>query len=129
MEKTKRNCVFTGRPSTSKLDIGEDTHNWARSVPCDKQFKELRKGECLSEDEMDAVALFYLIENHRVRIENLELELKKVQKKILEKIPLMEKEKTKKANEIEMALIQKDLQEEGRDAIEKVLEKKLKLWD
>lgn len=126
---SKRTCVFTGKQATAKLEVGGDTHNWARGVPCCKQFKELRKGECLSEDEMDAIALFYLIESHQLRVDNLKLELSKIQAKINEKIPKLETQKINKNNEIESAYIQQEIQEEGKAAIEKVLANKLKIWD
>ena len=126
---TKRTCVFTGKPATAKLEVGEDTHNWARGVPCCKQFKELRKGECLSENEMDAIALFYLIESHQLRVDNLKLELSKIQAIINAKIPKLETQKINKSNEIESAYVQQEIHEEGKTAIEKVLANKLKIWD
>lgn len=128
-QTTKRKCIFTGRDATEKLTIGKDDHNWAKSVPCDKHYKELRKGEVLSEDEMDLIALFYLIESHQLRLDNLKLEMEKIQKKLLIKMPFLEKEKTIKTREIETAFVEKEIIDEGRDAIEKVLNKKLKLWD
>jgi hypothetical protein len=129
VKPVKRNCVFTGKQATAKLEIGDDTHNWARGVPCNKEFKDLRKGECLTENEMDAIALFYLIESHQLRVDNLKLELSKIQALINAKIPKLETQKINKNNEIESAYVQQEIQEEGKAAIEKVLANKLKIWD
>ena len=126
---TRRKCVFTGKEGNDKLEIGKDSHNWAKGVPCNRDYRDLRKGEVLSEDEMDAVSLFYLIESHQLRLDNLKLELEKIQKKILKKMPFLEKEKFNKNKEIESAFLQKEILDEGKDQIEKVLNQKLKLWD
>jgi predicted metal-dependent phosphoesterase TrpH len=126
---TKRKCIFTNKEANDKLVVGKDDHNWARGVPCNRDYKELRKGEVLSEDEMDLIALFYLIESHQLRLDNLRLEMEKIQRKLLVKMPFLEKEKNNKNKEIERAFVEKEIIDEGRDAIEEVLNKKLKLWD
>lgn len=127
--QNKRRCVFTGKYAGTNLNVGHDSHNWARTVPCDHEYKDLRRGEVLSEDEMDAIAMFYLIEAAQLRMDNLKLELQKIQKKIRNKIPKLEKEKNKKTTEIEQAYVMNEINDMSKTAIEQVLEKKLKIWE
>ena len=74
----KRNCIFTGKEANSKLTITTDNHNWAKNVPCTKEYLASRDSEQLNELEIRLVELFYQQELCRARVENYEAQMAEI---------------------------------------------------
>lgn len=80
----KRKCIFTGKESNHKAVLDtEDTHNWARAVPCDKDyyFQELKDKE-LNDTQLELVFLFYKKELALIEINNIEKKMQNLIKKL-----------------------------------------------
>lgn len=72
MEDDKRLCIFTQKLADAKLTITKDKHNWAKKVPCSKEFLEQKKDSTLTDDEFQLVELFFAKEILLSKIENIE---------------------------------------------------------
>lgn len=81
----KRNCIFTGKEANSKLTITTDNHNWAKNVPCTKEYLASRDSEQLNELEIRLVELFYQQELCRARVENYEAQMAEIRSLIKQK--------------------------------------------
>jgi hypothetical protein len=74
----KRKCIFTGGEANSRLRLAisePEKHNWAKDVPCSKDFSESLNGRNLTDLEFKLVELFYAKELCRLKIENYEKEM------------------------------------------------------
>lgn len=71
----KRKCIFTGQIANFSMkitSIESEKHNWAKSVPCTKEFYESLEGRPLNKYEFKLVELFYEQELSRLNIARLE---------------------------------------------------------
>jgi len=85
MESKKRNCIFTGEPADAKISVSHpnsDRHNWAKKVPCTKDFLVSRGDKPLTDLEMNIVELFYKKELAELRVQVYEKELHEMQSKL-----------------------------------------------
>lgn len=81
----KRKCIFTNLPATSKIKITSSKHNWAKSVPCSKDFLEKKGSRPLNELEFRLVELFYEQELARLRVEHYEAQMNEIRSLSLKK--------------------------------------------
>lgn len=77
---SKRNCVFTGKPSDFKLKMNsseDDLKNWAKDVPCCKEYVKSADllHRALNEHEMRLVELFYEQEVAKLRVSNIDAQM------------------------------------------------------
>lgn len=71
---SKRNCIFTGKEADFSMKVvgSRDKHNWAKSVPCTKEFFDSLDGRPLNKYEFKLVELFYEQEISKLNIARLE---------------------------------------------------------
>lgn len=127
-----RNCIYTGKKAgcTDKVipkNEGDEVHNWANSVPCNLEYKELIKGNRMpTELEMEASKAFQQLEIAKQQVNFWEKRLESIQKQIVETLPEPKKKtstKSKKEKEIKIAEKEKEIKELD---VDKVLEKRSK---
>jgi hypothetical protein len=73
--KEKRNCIFTNLPANTKLQISKgwsEKHNWAKNVPCTKEYLKKRGKYPFNDIELRLVQTFYEIEVAKITIKALE---------------------------------------------------------
>ena len=76
-----RKCIFTGQIANFSMKITSieaEKHNWAKSVPCTKEFYESLEGRPLNKYEFKLVELFYEQELSRLNIARLEEKIHRV---------------------------------------------------
>ena len=83
---SKRNCIFTNKPANAKFTIGSDTQNWAKSVPCTKEYLAERGDNPPTELEIRLVELFYEQELCRLRIEQYNAQMDEIRALMSKKI-------------------------------------------
>jgi len=66
----KRKCIFTGEEADWLLQIGNDKHNWAKKVPCTKEWYNSNKNRPLTPKEFRLVELFFEVEVARLKSSN-----------------------------------------------------------
>jgi len=116
---SERKCVYTGLPADSMDKVvpkegGDESHNWANSVPCSKAYKEIKKRRNPDDLEMNANTIFKKLELARLEVVKLERDLIENQKKICKKYKIHNadfKRKASKKEQIEMAYKEKEIQE------------------
>lgn len=81
---TKRKCIFTGQPADFKATVShEDQHNWAKSVPCTKDYwNAYLKHRPFNELEMRLVELFFQQEIAQLKINTLESRMEKLREQL-----------------------------------------------
>lgn len=81
---TKRKCIFTGQPADFKAIVSqEDQHNWAKSVPCTKDYwNAYLKHRPFNELEMRLVELFFQQEISQLKINTLESRMEKLREQL-----------------------------------------------
>jgi hypothetical protein len=81
---TKRKCIFTGQPADFKATVShEDQHNWAKSVPCTKDYwNAYLKNRPFNELEMRLVELFFQQEIAQLKINTLESRMEKLREQL-----------------------------------------------
>ena len=84
----KRNCIFTNKPANSKFTIGSDKQNWAKSVPCTKEYLADRGDKPPTELEIRLVELFYEQELCRLRIEQYNAQMVEIRALMSKKLPI-----------------------------------------
>lgn len=89
----KRNCIFTNKPANSKFTIGSDKQNWAKSVPCTKEYLADRGDKPPTELEIRLVELFYEQELCRLRIEQYSTQMDEIRSIMSNKLPKKERRK------------------------------------
>ena len=73
--KEKRNCIFTNLPANTRLQIPKgwsERHNWAKNVPCTKEYLKKRGNYPFNDIELRLVQTFYEIEVAKITIKALE---------------------------------------------------------
>lgn len=75
---SKRKCVFTGKESNYLAQIGKDKHNWAKKVPCTKEWWDANKDRPLTPNELELVELFFEQEIARLKIDTIEERMQKI---------------------------------------------------
>ena len=84
----KRKCIFTNKPADSKFTIGSDKQNWAKSVPCTKEYLEQRiSNPPPPELEIRLVELFYEQELCRLRIDEYDAQMDEIRALISAGLP------------------------------------------
>lgn len=71
----KRKCIFTGQIANFSMrvtSVDAEKHNWAKSVPCTKEFFKSLGGRPLNKNEFQLVELFYEQEVSRLNVARLE---------------------------------------------------------
>lgn len=89
----KRNCIFTNKPANSKFTIGSDKQNWAKSVPCTKEYLADRGDKPPTELEIRLIELFYEQELCRLRIEQYSTQMDEIRSIMSNKLPKKERRK------------------------------------
>lgn len=82
-DQNKRKCIFTGEKSDCSLKITsspQERHNWAKSVPCTKEYIKKRGEKPLNELEFRLVELFYEQEIARLRIAHCEAKMNEIRR-------------------------------------------------
>ena len=81
---SKRKCIFTGQPADFKATVShEDQHNWAKSVPCTKNYwNAYLKHRPFNELEMRLVELFFQQEITQLKINTLESRMEKLREQL-----------------------------------------------
>ena len=81
---SKRKCIFTGQPADFKATVShEDQHNWAKSVPCTKDYwNAYLKHRPFNELEMRLVELFFQQEITQLKINTLESRMEKLREQL-----------------------------------------------
>lgn len=92
----KRNCIFTNKPANSKFTIGSDKQNWAKSVPCTKEYLADRGDKPPTELEIRLVELFYEQELCRLRIDEYDAQMDEIRSIMSNKLPKKERRKINK---------------------------------
>lgn len=75
---TKRKCIFTGQESDFLVQIGDDKHNWAKRVPCTREWWEANKDRPLNPNEFKLVELFFEQEIARLKADNIEEQMQRI---------------------------------------------------
>lgn len=75
---TKRKCIFTGQESNFLAQLGDDKHNWAKRVPCTREWWEANKDRHLTPNEFKLVELFFEQEVALLKVDNIEAEMEKI---------------------------------------------------
>lgn len=75
---TKRKCIFTGKESNYLAQLGNDKHNWAKKVPCTREWWEGNKDRPLTPSEFKLVELFFEQEIARLKTDNIEEEMQRI---------------------------------------------------
>ena len=116
----KRNCIFTNKPADSKFTIGSDKQNWAKSVPCTKEYLAERGDDPPTEREIRLVELFYEQELCRLRIEQYITQMDEIRALMSNKIlkPLKKPEIYQQVEVSEEAF--ETTAEETKEALEKI---------
>jgi hypothetical protein len=89
----KRNCIFTNKPANSKFTIGSDKQNWAKSVPCTKEYLADRGDKPPTELEIRLIELFYEQELCRLRIDEYDAQMDEIRSVMSNKLPKKERRK------------------------------------
>jgi hypothetical protein len=81
---SKRKCIFTGQPANFKATVShEDQHNWAKSVPCTKQYwNAYLKHRPFNELEIRLVELFFQQEIAQLKMNTLESRMEKLREQL-----------------------------------------------
>ena len=87
MKNEKRKCIFTDQPANAKFTISSDKHNWAKSVPCNKQYLTDRGNLPPTDLEIRIIELFYEKELYHLRIEHCDTQIKEIRKIIKQQSP------------------------------------------
>jgi hypothetical protein len=66
----KRKCLFTGKEADWLLQIGEDSQNWAKRVPCTREWYDSNNNRPLTPKEFRLVELFFQSEVAQLKAEN-----------------------------------------------------------
>ena len=74
----KRKCIFTGQESNFLAQLGDDKHNWAKRVPCTREWWEANKDRPLTPNEFKLVELFFEQEIARLKVDNIEAEMQRI---------------------------------------------------
>lgn len=75
---TKRKCIFTGQESNFLAQLGDDKHNWAKRVPCTREWWEANKDRHLTPNEFKLVELFFEQEVALLKVNNIEAEMQRI---------------------------------------------------
>ena len=73
----KRKCLFTGEEANYLAVIGHDKQNWAKRVPCTKEWWDNNEDRPLTPNEFKLVELFFEMEVARLKVLNLEERIEK----------------------------------------------------
>lgn len=84
----KRKCIFTNKPADSKFTIDSDKQNWAKSVPCTKEYLTERGDKPPTELEIRLIELFYEQELCRLRIEYYITQMDEIRALMSKKLPI-----------------------------------------
>jgi hypothetical protein len=127
-----RKCIYTGKDAevTDKVvpkEGGDEVHNWSNSVPCSKYYKDLKGLRPPNALELQANRVFKMLELAKLDVGVYKKELARIQKQIVETLPenIQKAAKKIKDKEIELAYIEKEIQEVDLD---KVLDSKKMEW-
>lgn len=88
---SQRKCAYTGLPAktTDKViptkDGGDQSHNWANSVPCSNEYKKIKAMRQPNQTELEAANLFFEIESAKLKLQSLEQKRDVLQAKLREK--------------------------------------------
>ena len=88
---SRRKCIYTGLPAktTDKViptkDGGDQSHNWANSVPCSNEYKKIKALRQPNQTELEAANLFFEIESAKLKLQTLEQKRDALQAKLREK--------------------------------------------
>lgn len=78
-----RKCIFTGQIANFSMKITpieDEKHNWAKAVPCTKEFFDSLEGRPLNKYEFKLVELFYEQEVSRLNTARLQEKIECVRK-------------------------------------------------
>lgn len=135
-----RKCVYTDKEAKAKDSIiprdllGDEIHNWAASLPSNPDYLQTKQNRLPTELEMQANEIFHLLELTKLRVIYYEQKLKLIQDEILKtykepkKSPVPKADK-KKQEQIEKAIIEKEVVESTNENITEFFESKRKIWD
>ena len=85
---TVRSCIFTGLKSVNKTNIvpksidPDSIDNWTNSVPCHIEYKNFKENRLPTEDEVEAMKIFFKLEMARTEVAFYAAKLDEVQHKI-----------------------------------------------
>jgi hypothetical protein len=126
-----RNCIFTNLPSKNRnflvpKDNNEDiAQNWANAVPCNKDYAEFKQNRLPTEDEVEAMKIFFKLEAARIEVALYSSKLEEVQNKIKPIFDEFIKEK-----QIKKAYIEVEVVEEAKIQIKDLMaERKRNLFE
>jgi hypothetical protein len=135
-----RKCAYTGRDAKAKDSViprdllGDEIHNWTASLPSNPEYLQTKQNRLPTELEMQANEIFHLLELTKLRVIYYEQKLKAIQDEILKnykepKKPSLPKAEKKKQEQIEKAIIEKEVIESTNENITEFFESKRKIWD
>lgn len=128
MDEEQRKCAFTGQSPGAHITLEEDEHSWIKKIPCSAKYYKLRQGELLDDDELAAIQMFFELEVAYLMVSQKEERLKAIQEKIRKKVPVWEKKRAAKNNEIELATIEHEIRQEGKSIMDEVIKDKKTMW-
>lgn len=128
---SERKCVYTNKSSKAKDSVIPKKHldgeiyNWANTVPCSLEYKELKEDRMPTEDEMLANELFQNLELSRLRVRYYETKLSEVQERLSKQLPTnkppSKKQAKKKEKEIAHAIHDVKVVQKVEENLDKVL--------
>ena len=135
-----RKCAYTNKEARDKDSViprdllGDEIHNWAASLPSNHEYLQTKQNRLPTELEMQANEIFHRLELTKLRVIYYEQKLKSVQDEILKtykepKKPSVPKTEKKKQEQIEKAIIEKEVVESTNENIAEFFESKRKIWD
>ena len=128
---TVRKCIFTGLIAKNKNFIvpkildDDVADNWANAVPCHQEYNDFKKNRLPSEDELEAMKIFFKLEMAKVEMANYTIKLEEIQKRINLVFEEFIKEKQNKKS-----VVENDIVEETKIQIKDLLtERKKNLFE
>lgn len=85
MEQEKRKCIFTNQKADGKLSLSskdQENHNWAKNIPCSKQYLSSKKDKSLTTKEFELVRLFYKLELAKLEVLNIEKQMQELREEV-----------------------------------------------
>jgi hypothetical protein len=107
-----RNCIFTNLPSKNRnfvvpKDSNDDiSQNWANAVPCHQEYNEFKKDRLPTDDELEAMKIFFKLEVAKVELAFYSSKLEEVQNRIKPIFDEFIKEKQIKKSYIEAEIVE-----------------------
>ena len=129
---SSRKCIYTGKDAATTDKVipkkgGDESHNWANSVPCSKEYKAIKALRPPNELEMEVNRVFKKLELALLDVQFYQDKMVEIQSILIKNLPKVDKKpkKSKKDKEVEIAHKEKEIKELSLD---KVLDKKKVLW-